>query len=239
MLSGMQASTRDEIVEFNRREFFARVQELQPQSVLDVGCGSGDLLQRCRAAGIEATGVEPGEHDASAELHIRVSPAEQLPFEDAAFDWVTMRFVPHHLSEPQLAFAEAMRVCRSGFLVAEPWFDTSLASQRTSLELDRWVKRQHRRGGMVHEEVLDTERILAALPAGGLVEFEIQVDTALRLRARTREDVELETAPLLATLPPDHSDRATLNELNEVIARDGISWNGSLFVTVRRVSAGE
>ena len=132
-----------------------------------------------------------------------------------------MRFVPHHLADPPVAFAEAMRVCRSGFLVAEPWFDTSFASQRTALELDGWLKRQHRRDGMVHEEVLDANALVGALPRAN---HDIHVDTSLRLRSRSLDDVGREVTPLRDELPSDHPDRAALAELLDTMEHDGVSW---------------
>jgi len=228
----MRSSTREENTEFNRSEFFARLTALKPSSVLDVGCGSGDILRRCKLAGIEATGVEPSpDLELTRGLHVIDSEAETLPFDDASFDWVTMRFVPHHLREPALAFAEAIRVCRSGFLVAEPWFDTSLASQRTSLALDEWVKRQHRRGGMVHESVLSADELIRALPSR---EFELQVDTSMRVRSWPLDHVEEEVRAHLAALPAEHADRSGFADLRSDIERDGITWNGSVFVIVRR-----
>lgn len=227
----MQSATREQNTEFNRAEFFTRLAALQPESVLDIGCGVGDMLARCAAAGIEATGVEPNASgEGSNGLRILASPAEELPFEDGAFDWCVMRFVPHHLAKPAVAFAEAMRVCRSGFLVAEPWFETSLASQCTSLELDRWVKRQHRRGGMVHEEVLSAADLIGALPQT----CELMVETSLRLREWKREDVEAEVAELLERLDPEHEDRAIFEKLRESMRDASVSWNGSVFVVARK-----
>ncbi len=230
----MRSSTREENTEFNRSEFFARLASLKPESVLDVGCGSGDILRRCELAGIEATGVEPGpDLELTSGLNVIDSEAETLPFDDSSFDWVTMRFVPHHLREPALAFAEAIRVCRSGFLVAEPWFDASLASQRTALALDGWVKRQHRRSGMVHEAVLPADELIRALPGAGEGDYEIQVDKAMRLRTWTLEDVDEEVRPHLEALPAEHQDRIEFAGLRNYIERDGITWNGSVFLIVR------
>jgi len=229
----MQTTSREQNTEFNRSEFFSRLAELQPESIVDIGCGSGDMLARCAAAGIEATGVEPSApEDSAADRHIIKAPAEKLPFEDGAFDWAVMRFVPHHLAVPAEAFAEALRVCRSGFLVAEPWFDTSLASQRTSLELDRWMKQQDRRGGMVHEEVLSAGDLIAALPAGH--EYEITMDTSLQLREWKLEDVEAEVESLLKELAADHEDLVAFDRLRASMKTDRVSWNGSVFVVARR-----
>ena len=120
--------------------FSDRLLALHPRSVLDVGCGAGLLLERCRAADVRAVGIEPRFES----LH-----AGALPFANASFDWVTMRHVPHHLEHPRAAFAEAWRVARTGLLIAEPWYDPTVPSQHTALAADRWLKRQDRRRGKI------------------------------------------------------------------------------------------
>jgi hypothetical protein len=84
---------------------------------------------------------------------------------------------------------------------------------------------------MVHEEALDTQALLAALPARA--EHDVEVDIALRLRSRAPQDLVEEAEPLLAALPVDDPDRAAFAALLETIERDGLSWNGSLILAVR------
>lgn len=219
-----------------RERFADRLLAQHPASVLDVGCGDGALMLRCQAAGVPAIGIE-ATSGALAELRARGLEvlhgiAEALPLADGACDWVTLRHVPHHLTDPAAAVADALRVCRTGVLVAEPWFDPRVPSQRTALEADRWLKRQHRRQGMVHEEALDTEALLATLPA--YPTLDVEVDIALRLRSRAAQDLVDEAAPLLAALPIGDADHAAFAELMATIERDGLSWNGTLIVAVRQ-----
>ena len=42
--------------------FVLRLIELKPESVLDVGCGRGVLVNQLSQAGILATGLDPGQH---------------------------------------------------------------------------------------------------------------------------------------------------------------------------------
>ncbi|MDF1799333.1 MAG: class I SAM-dependent methyltransferase, partial [Planctomycetota bacterium] len=149
-------------------EFVELLARQAPETVLDVGCGSGGLLRACAARGIAATGIDQAgprlEALAADGFDVREGSAYELTLEDGAVDWVTMRHVPHHLEDPGRALAEALRVAKTGLLVAEPHFDVSVPSQRAALALDIWEKRQHRRGGMHHAEVFDLGGLLALLP---------------------------------------------------------------------------
>lgn len=234
----MEIGVREEVVEFNRRQFFERLRALEPESILDVGCGGGDLLHRCQQEGLRARGVEPGgvpvTERVRPELDIEDASATRLPFADRSIDWVCMRYVPHHLEDPAAAFSEAMRVCVRGFFVAEPWFDVSLASQRNAVELDSWVKEQHRRGGMVHEEVLGSAQLIAALPTQYASPDSLHVEESLRLRQRTKENFEAEVLQYAGELPGGHADLARLEALRAAVESDGLSWNGSVYLTVRK-----
>lgn len=208
--------------------------ESAPESVLDVGCGAGRLLRVCRDREVAATGLDaegPRLHALRADgLEVHAGSAYELPFADGAFDWVSMRHVPHHLADPAVAFAEALRVARTGFLVAEPWFDVTLASQRAALALDVWEKRQHRRRGTFHDEVHDLDALLSLVPDGVRTDLGVEVQRHLWLHARAAGRFAGEARELVAELPEDHAERRTLAELLERLDRDGLTWNGSLCV---------
>jgi SAM-dependent methyltransferase len=86
-------------------------------SVLDCGCGDGEVarLLRARCRNVVAIDVEafkswrdqPG-------LTFRVANAEDLPFEDASFDVVHSKDSLHHMDSPELALAEYRRVLKTG-----------------------------------------------------------------------------------------------------------------------------
>jgi len=212
--------------------------ELKPESVLDVGCGQGRLLEQVHAAGITATGLDQAgprlEEPRAKGLQVCEGTAYELPFGDRSVDWVTLRHVPHHLEHPACAFAEALRVARTGVLIAEPSFDAGLASQRTAIELDLWEKRQDRRVGMHHAEVYELGALLAMLPADLDRDYEVESQRIFRLRQRSIHDFEQQAAARIEDLPPDHPERIALADLLADCADHGLSWNGSLLVTVRR-----
>ncbi|MFD6179515.1 class I SAM-dependent methyltransferase, partial [Isoptericola sp. NPDC060282] len=62
--------------------------------VLDVGCGSGELLARLAGGGARATGVDPAPamvrlaRERAPEATVLVGEAEHLPLDDGAFDVV-------------------------------------------------------------------------------------------------------------------------------------------------------
>jgi len=96
----------------------------QGTALLDVACGSGELLALARPSGAAVHGI-----DAAAEMialaraavpgaDLRVGSLERLPWDDAAFDVVTgfnaFQFAPDIVA----ALAEAARVTRPGGRVA-------------------------------------------------------------------------------------------------------------------------
>lgn len=95
--------------------------------LLDVGCGTGDLVGAASARGVDAYGV-----DADAEslaLASRSVPGRlcrgtlpHLPFADGSFGTVTANFVINHLREPHSAAKELARVTApGGRVVATIW----------------------------------------------------------------------------------------------------------------------
>ncbi len=52
----LRAMTTTANADFLRGRFGDRLLSVDPTTVLDVGCGEGALLDRCRAAGVRVTG---------------------------------------------------------------------------------------------------------------------------------------------------------------------------------------
>lgn len=86
--------------------------------VLDVGCGTGLWLAAQSAAhpGVTFCGVDPSPEmlaRARARLPgvaLHVATAEELPFDNGYFDFVSMRFCHHHFDDLPWALDEAARV---------------------------------------------------------------------------------------------------------------------------------
>ena len=101
---------------------------LQPgASVLDVGCGAGEVCVELAArvgpagkvAGIDLSEamIEAARKAAAASerpIDLRVGSAYALPFADGQFDAVRCERVFQHLDDPEAALREILRVTRSG-----------------------------------------------------------------------------------------------------------------------------
>jgi ubiquinone/menaquinone biosynthesis C-methylase UbiE len=112
------------------REEAADLAAIRPgESVLEVGCGTGELARRARSrAGSAAivAGIDPSaemigvarakSQRAGLGIDYRVAAIEALPFVDASFDVVLSSLMMHHLPEDlkQLGLAEVRRVLKPG-----------------------------------------------------------------------------------------------------------------------------
>jgi ubiquinone/menaquinone biosynthesis C-methylase UbiE len=92
---------------------------------LDVACGPGTVVAAFAAQLRHATGLDATEAmlDQARELAAsrglanvswRHGDVYALPFDDDRFDIVSCRFAFHHFEAPERAFAEMVRVCKSG-----------------------------------------------------------------------------------------------------------------------------
>ena len=103
----------------------------QGRDVLEVGCGTGLILQRLAAGCRSAHGVDlsPGMLDKARErgLDVQVGSATELPFDDASFDMVCSFKVLAHVPEIGKALHEMVRVTRpGGHVLAEFYNPVSL-----------------------------------------------------------------------------------------------------------------
>jgi ubiquinone/menaquinone biosynthesis C-methylase UbiE len=102
----------------------AALAALQPQRVLDVGCGLGELGERFQAElGAHVCAIDIStrmvELSKARGLDARLADAEQLPYPDHDFDCVFAGWVLYHVPNLDRAIAESARVLTSnGALVA-------------------------------------------------------------------------------------------------------------------------
>ena len=93
---------------------------LRDRLVLDVGVGSGRHSYEAHRLGARVVAVDVGEaiHVARRNLPSDVvtvqADAEELPFEDGAFDLVMAIGVLHHLPDPRRALNSLARLVRPG-----------------------------------------------------------------------------------------------------------------------------
>jgi len=216
-----------------RDRFVSRLFDQAPTALLDIGAGDGTLVRLARDRGVFAVGLEvdapkvAGEDPPPAWV---VASADALPFGSASIEWVSLRHVPHHLPNLGQALREAWRVAARGLVIAEPWFDESRADQRFGLRADRWLKRQDRRSGRFHADVISADELLAHLPGSP----QGRVETYRPERLWSAEDLEREAREATDGLPPDPDDERELATLCEVAGRGRMTENGTLILIVEK-----
>jgi SAM-dependent methyltransferase len=115
-------------MEADAERFFERLGVAPGASLLDVGCGAGQLAVIAARAGARVTGcdistnwLERARARAAAEgleIGFDEGDAEALPYEDGQFDAVVSLIGAMFAPRPELVASELTRVCRSGGTIA-------------------------------------------------------------------------------------------------------------------------
>jgi len=140
--------------------------------VLDVACGPGMVACAAARRARQVTGIDltPAMIEQArllqsnlglANVEWRIGDATALPFDDCSFDAVTTRYSAHHLPDPDLAFAELLRVARPGARVAIA--DMVLPAQQATA-----YDRMERLRDPSHVRTLSREALGSAAAAAGL-----------------------------------------------------------------------
>jgi ubiquinone/menaquinone biosynthesis C-methylase UbiE len=97
------------------------------REVLEVGCGTGLILERLARVASRAAGLDlsPGMLEKARErgLDVREGSATELPFLDHSFDLVCSFKVLAHVPEIHRALGEMVRVCRPGGVVLAEFYN--------------------------------------------------------------------------------------------------------------------
>lgn len=120
-------------IEASLQETLKRIDVHSCQKLLDIGCGTGVLLETLRGKypDIHLAGIDPTKEmlDIASkrlpkDIHIEQGWAESLAFEDTSFDIVVSCNMFHYIQKPVAALKEAMRVLKpTGMLVITDWCD--------------------------------------------------------------------------------------------------------------------
>ena len=92
------------------------------KSLLETGCGRGDMLEEFRKIGLKVQGTDllksAGLEYEKLEIVRNNIELEKLPFEDSSFDVIFSKSFVEHLYKPDIFFNEAMRVLKkNGILI--------------------------------------------------------------------------------------------------------------------------
>jgi SAM-dependent methyltransferase len=144
-----------------------------PGSVLDVGCGSGEIGADIVAAGHRVVGVEVLARRECAIPLVRFD-GRRLPFADGSFDHAVVVDVLHHTADPDALLGEARRVTSGSVVVKDHFAESGL--DRVTLGLMDWVGnrqfgvgrsgRYHSRAewsALFHDVGLVPERVVTSL----------------------------------------------------------------------------
>jgi ubiquinone/menaquinone biosynthesis C-methylase UbiE len=101
-----------------RLDLIRQYVELRAKRILDVGCGLGMYVSQFRQFSDDVYGVDidPDKIGRASEWlpNLKISPAEQLPFEDNSFDIILLNEVIEHVDDDRQTIREAYRVLAPG-----------------------------------------------------------------------------------------------------------------------------
>ena len=93
------------------------VLEIQPDRVLEVGCGEGELAERL-IADVELVAIDQSprmvELTAARGVDARVADVQELPFPDSSFDAVLAAWMLYHVPNLERGLGELARILRPG-----------------------------------------------------------------------------------------------------------------------------
>jgi 2-polyprenyl-3-methyl-5-hydroxy-6-metoxy-1,4-benzoquinol methylase len=118
------------------------------ERVLDIATGPGYIAEAFAGATREVVGVDLTEamlliakqrtkERGISNVSFRAADAQNLPFENGAFDVVVCRLAVHHLLKPREVLREMARVCRAGGTIVVEDIYASELPERAAYQ-DRW-----------------------------------------------------------------------------------------------------
>jgi ubiquinone/menaquinone biosynthesis C-methylase UbiE len=210
-----------------------------PSTLLEMGCGEGrKLLTLAHDHRVNATGVDTHEPSLlplkNAGIDARACDMRHLPFDDASFDWVLLANSLHHIPNPKHAIREAARVARHGLVICEPWWDQTIASQRTTYALCEWSNAMIQSFGYFHRTGLSSGEILELVDfKAKSAEIYYELDIARWDMSEWLDSFE----PWLSKLPADHYVRWRLDQLLATLPTESATRPGQVVVVIRKVQA--
>ena len=118
------------------------------RTVVDLGCGTGLVLERLRPFVRQLIGVDGSARmlelarrrfGDDSGVSLRIGELEHLPLRDGEADFACMNLVLHHLSDPVRALVEIRRVIRPGGMLFLSDFERHSQERMRSDYGDRWL----------------------------------------------------------------------------------------------------
>jgi 2-polyprenyl-3-methyl-5-hydroxy-6-metoxy-1,4-benzoquinol methylase len=189
-------------------------------NLLDAGCGAGaDTVEFARRApglgvhGVDVSSVALGHaiaHAAACGARFHQSSLEQLPFGDAAFDYIASHEVIEHVEDPQVVAREIARVLKPGgvCVVATPngaslWVDhLRQRAMRACGRRGAPVGADHTRPALFWRRVFATAGLVVErqIYDGAALEFQLFVAPARWMPVLSRLFEPLRVVPLVNLL---------------------------------------
>jgi ubiquinone/menaquinone biosynthesis C-methylase UbiE len=201
----------------------------QARSVLDLGCGTGALLEelsdggRRRVTGIDLDWAALAfARLSSRDAHLACADGHALPFRWASFDLAVCHFVLLWVDDPLLVLKEMRRVVRPGGAVlalAEPDYGGRIDYPQASQELGRMQAEALERQGA---DIFIGRKLRSLFRQAGFESVQVGVLGGEWGQDFQAEEVEGEQAVLRADLQrlPGFDDAA----FNELLAQDRLAW---------------
>jgi ubiquinone/menaquinone biosynthesis C-methylase UbiE len=113
---------------YARAAFYRYIDQESPESILDVGCGTGLDAQPITKRGASYVGVDPIEQNLTYArkdnpgYEFKIGYAQELPFDDNSFEWIFMCGVWENLPDIKQmkdAMRECIRVAQSKVVVLD------------------------------------------------------------------------------------------------------------------------
>jgi ubiquinone/menaquinone biosynthesis C-methylase UbiE len=159
-----------------------KLAEIKPESILDIGCGTGEFTDELGRYADGVTGIDIDEgrineakkRNAVPNVHYRCIDILHTPFPEGIYDVCISRFALHHVHEWKSAIDEAMRLSRKHILIEEPFFDLRSEEKKRTYEVTKVFLDLHHEVGFSHNLYLERGTLLDYLKQKPL-RVEIQV----------------------------------------------------------------
>ena len=131
------------------------------ERILDLGCGTGLLLEDLSERGDLVVGIDASEkmleaaNARSTDAELVLADADYLPFKDASFDCVVSVTLLQNIPEPSACVVEATRVLKKGGLAVF----TTLKRKHSLDEVKLWMESAGLKVARL-EEIPESEDIL-------------------------------------------------------------------------------